>query len=335
MRQIVSSAEVFHLWANCAQPYASNSNRSVTLDGSQLLSYQTAIATHLELSGWVLFDRATYSPTTAQHQSDARRACGHLKKLFLEFGDRGQRLPRTSVRVAQIGQEELNNLWRGFDSAWSLDKQAKRLALIGERWEALAEFCLAASLPLPVNPVTLSAIVEAHIREQGEAMTARRSDAAYAAAATRRTTRHARWAASRAQHAVEKAKRDAERALNLPRWLAGEAISVHSLPRSGDISLRLAPSDSQRVETSWGAQVMLRDALRLFRLCLMRREGRLSAPSVPGSFAVGPYNLRAIDDEGNATVGCHSLKFAEMQRLALTLEGYDAPALSASVEVSQ
>jgi hypothetical protein len=34
---------------------------------------------------------------------------------------------------------------------------------------------------------------------------------------------------------------------------------------------------------------------------------------------VGPYPCRLIDADGNAQVGCHQLKFSEMERLALSI----------------
>lgn len=99
----------------------------------------------------------------------------------------------------------------------------------------------------------------------------------------------------------------------LEGWRNGKALgsSLYSLP----VAVRLS-ADGRDVETSHGARVRLRDALRLFKLCRAVKDGEL-VPRCAGemSVKVGPFELRGIDADGDATVGCHKLAFAEMSAL--------------------
>lgn len=90
------------------------------------------------------------------------------------------------------------------------------------------------------------------------------------------------------------------------------------------VAVRLVCDEKGRliVETSHRASVLLAQALRLFKLCQKWRSTPNAQPWVASSESgvqVGPYHLRRIDAEGNATVGCHHLPFVEMKRLFDTL----------------
>ncbi len=131
----------------------------------------------------------------------------------------------------------------------------------------------------------------------------------------------------------------------LPLWLAGK-ISTQQLPRSGlsPIYIRLS-SDGRTVETSWGAEVPLKEAVSLYRLAkdcrrtasaLDRLHGDGNSKSidtgVTGALVpikVGGYQLDSIDHRGNVKIGCHRLTWESMHELArkvLTDETDDSPA---------
>ena len=70
------------------------------------------------------------------------------------------------------------------------------------------------------------------------------------------------------------------------------------------------------VETSKGVVVPIADALRLFRMCsLVKARGEavtvFSDLAVP---TIGGYRVNAVEATGNARIGCHYLKFEEMER---------------------
>ena len=76
--------------------------------------------------------------------------------------------------------------------------------------------------------------------------------------------------------------------------------------------------DKKYVETSHGAVVPVGDARKLFKLCaLVRRDANGSVYSPALAVGVGPYTLRTIEPNGDCVVGCHTLKYEEMEALHL------------------
>lgn len=88
MRQIVSSSEVAHLWANKVQSYASVQARNFYFEDNTIYSYGShfPIAKHVTNergSSAVLFTKQTYSTTTAKHVGIVGHSCRHLKRIYV------------------------------------------------------------------------------------------------------------------------------------------------------------------------------------------------------------------------------------------------------------
>ena len=75
--------------------------------------------------------------------------------------------------------------------------------------------------------------------------------------------------------------------------------------------------DKKYVETSRGAVVPVGDARKLFKLCALVRLGAGHVYSSGRAVSVGPYALRTIEPNGDCVVGCHTLKYEEMEALHL------------------
>jgi hypothetical protein len=75
--------------------------------------------------------------------------------------------------------------------------------------------------------------------------------------------------------------------------------------------------DKKYVETSRGAVVPVGDARKLFKLCDLVRLGAGYVYSSSLAVSVGPYALRIIEPNGDCVVGCHTLKYEEMEALHL------------------
>ena len=75
--------------------------------------------------------------------------------------------------------------------------------------------------------------------------------------------------------------------------------------------------DKKYVETSHGAVVPVGDARKLFKLCTLVRLGAGYVYSSGHAVSVGPYALRTIEPNGDCVVGCHTLKYEEMEALHL------------------
>ena len=126
-------------------------------------------------------------------------------------------------------------------------------------------------------------------------------------------------------------------------WMNGANGSIafdpnERTPREGMYPTLVRRVDD-RVETSRGAEVPFREAIKLYQLafeCKAKSQGKATAFNIPGQ-RVGPFELRSIDAEGNCTVGCHHLLFSEMERLAvrevpaLVKARYPLPAIVAEV----
>lgn len=156
-----------------------------------------------------------------------------------------------------------------------------------------------------------------------------------AAAAPYRTERDRieaeRRAAERAEAARIAAMSPAE---ILAAWGAGELSARHSAVRSleierGPLLRAVAPEVSGcnvtggTLETSQGATVPLRHAFRVFQfVAACRAERKAWTPGCgfgPGRIRVGHFALDRIDSTGNFVAGCHSIKWAEVSRLAEAL----------------
>lgn len=91
-------------------------------------------------------------------------------------------------------------------------------------------------------------------------------------------------------------ERNAER---IEAWLSG---ATHSAPRLSRIYCRVI---GEEVQTSMGARVPLRDALRVVEIAKRCRESGQGMERQ--TFATGTYKGIRVDDSGNVTIGCHNL----------------------------
>lgn len=309
MKTVFTGQEVMHRWAAQQQSEGRNSSRSVSFEGAKLYSYSAQIGLMLtspEGARWAVLEGGRYSNTTSKHQSWARRAAQHHQIARLDERKNWNHGFTTPQDVKSRLEWDLEKLGESYRRA----KHATTRTGWIERTEAKLghanRFCAAFNLPEIPRPAWLpteeeiarlrSRALEIEVaRDQWHAEKRRRAEQAYQ---LRREAEAARYAENRA------------------KWIAGE--NVYMPTHSGDILLRLRTDERAReiVETSWGARVSLRSAALLFRLCADRKARSLPYEPRNTLFHVGPYALSEIDAEGNAKVGCHSLKFEEMQRLA-------------------
>ena len=114
-------------------------------------------------------------------------------------------------------------------------------------------------------------------------------------------------------------------------WEAGEIGReyIAEIEREhGPLLRAIAPEiDGCRVtggtlETSQGATVPLRHAFRVFQfIALCRAQGRNWLPGRwgPAHIRVGHFHIDSVDTSGNFKAGCHSIQWAEVERLASRL----------------
>lgn len=311
----MNSSELFHLWANQSRPSARSGN--VWFEGSRLFSYQTCVA-QIETNPQTgerlcLFTSRSHSVSTGKQIIYARRAWGYSSPaLSVDLGERGSRGASDLWEKQDVRGTVCRSAWL---SQWADEfrRKADKLALQASRSRVYGESLVGSLLGLIESGAMFARFFDVPHPlptvngETSGQLVARLTEAAKA------------QAAKEAAKAKEReAKRLAELADAIAAWKRGER---HTLPHTSQIFLRLAAPDERGrdvVETSWGARVLLRDAAKLFRACAAYATGNdtLRSRFVLFGWNVGPYPLRAIDEQGNATVGCHSLRFVEMQRLA-------------------
>jgi hypothetical protein len=132
-----------------------------------------------------------------------------------------------------------------------------------------------------------------------------------------RTARLAREATSQAgkvARAQARAEAEMEKSAGiLGRWIAGENVRP---PHSHGALARLRVVDD-RVETSQGARVTVRAALRLLAYIHSTRHLWKAGQYEPAeSVGVDGFNLRSISPEGIVEIGCHRITVDEMERVA-------------------
>ena len=79
MRNVLKPGEVFHYFANKVQPSGWGGNTSFALPNAY--SYAAIIGRHYPQG--VALASGTWSPTTTNHQSDLRRACSNLTRVYV------------------------------------------------------------------------------------------------------------------------------------------------------------------------------------------------------------------------------------------------------------
>lgn len=119
--------------------------------------------------------------------------------------------------------------------------------------------------------------------------------------------------------AADKARRDAEAATEREEWRAGERAHCGW----GDVMLRLS-TKGDVIETSRGARVPAAVAPMLWTMVQRVRMGHVFEFPALGQ-RIGDFALRDITNEGDLIIGCHHIRFSELDRMAGLLGLKDAP----------
>lgn len=346
MKTVFSNgSEVAHLWANQAQSHARAGN--VSFVGDAFVSYNTTIARILTAPNgqrWAVISSGRWSVSTSRHQSYAVRAASHLPSIRSEWTAYGHGVREWTARtfadcLAGSIARDVPSALRRHDPYWIQRLHAQHAELVA--------FCHAFGLSAPSFPLN-----DDDYAQQVATLRARQARKEEIAAKRHAEKRLCRLLAAMSHRGLEipdtfrtapacevpeslfaaceemvrlHDEREAARDLAeiLSEWRAGGRYDWRM--NRAPVALRLRRDEAGRllVETSHGASVLLCQALRLFRLCQATRNAGLATSAEgearPLLAKVGPYDLRRIDAEGNAQVGCHSLPFAEMERLHASL----------------
>lgn len=137
---------------------------------------------------------------------------------------------------------------------------------------------------------------------------------------------------SAAERADADAKREAEQAEAWRAWRTGES---HVPPRradgSGQAYIRRS-ADGERLETSQGADVPWREAVRAFRFIKLCRERGEAFRRNGRTVRVGHFQIDSITAAGDMVAGCHRFAWAEIEKLARETGAFELGASADAVE---
>lgn len=302
MKTVVSTLDVFRLWANESQEQARNSRCSVSFAGPILRSYRTQIGQivrNQEGKRAFLVNTSQYSVTTSCHQSAMLSVIPAGELVFRLHRDACSWLHKPEWVVPMMAEElqETALEWARARSPWRKEALATRYAREAENILRFAEFF---SLEAPALP----GLEECAEAAKAAAAQLRRERAAEAAAAKRQ----------REEAASREASLAAETERNIPLWLAGEDVRIPVKPKRALLRVNW---EEEVVETSSDYKLPIlavrREAYRIYQIA---REAKVDCRLIKDeAFGHSVY----AHPHGELKIGCHSFDFAEVERFARVL----------------
>lgn len=336
-RNVVSNAQVAHLWANQSQDTARSANGNFWFDGLTLYSYRTPIANLVRRPSdgrlIALLTSKTYSVTTSgKHMGPAWRA--------VDYGRSGTRMfsvPFIGAPGGQNGcdstdmrQVHAGNMAHFTDTYLNLVASLKRKrelwAPVLESLQAAADagrdYCDAFGLDYEdaFDVEGRAAEIEAH-------RAARDTPAAIAKRERAKAAREAVREAREEREAAEYAARQAE--LRVRFYEGGHIGYGYNLrDATGGALLRVINASSENgrtpvLQTSLGAEVPLAHAVKVFRFVKLCRDRGEAWHRNGRTIRVGHFQVDRIAADGDFWAGCHRINWPETERLARTLGVFD------------
>lgn len=107
-------------------------------------------------------------------------------------------------------------------------------------------------------------------------------------------------------------------------WLAGESVRSYGLSDERGNALMRIKGDV--LQTSWGADVPLAHAIKVFRFVKLCRENGTPWQRNGKTIRVGHFTVDRIESNGDFKAGCHNFSWPEVERVARLAGVYeDAP----------
>lgn len=303
MKKVFSShSELAHVWAQGRQEEGRASDGRMFFNKGRLYSYglHFCIARILP-SGVVVYGNHTYSPSTGKHQSLARSAVSHRRKVYCEDPD----------TLALYNRDHTKRRMKGLLEDAVTERRVKPATRVGNKLEALRlaqEFNeYLAALPEAerhsVEPFDLNVLEVSEVERQ----IVRDYDAEVQA---RRQVRNAQTAERSRIRYAQLALAETEK---IAKWRTHEyTYALHNVPTM----LRLS-KDGQSVETSRGADIPVSHAKRLWPL--IENVRAVGKPLTDRDVHLGHYTLTEIKVDGSIVVGCHDIAYEEIERIAKAL----------------
>lgn len=294
MKKIFNNDMVKHVWAQMSQPYGRNTSGSISFNGGELVSYNTAIALHY--GDFVLISDNNFSVTTSQHMP-----CAWDVKVpviycnLFEFGKRYGYSPRDYPKGGQIKKailEKCFELAKSYAGRRTDSTRQRDLAAIEKELESLRFICERFGLVYPKGyetPTTVLGETETTVKRLQAAEARKNAKAKKAKVAAMEDARH-----------------------KYECWLNGDIIEFPWQFRDGASYVLTIRGD--RVLTSGNAEAPIahvKRALAIYRRVVAsgkawKKNGQRAK--------LGFFELDFIDTAGNVKAGCHLFTAEEVKR---------------------
>lgn len=308
MSRLKDNHSVAHAWANQAYQRAHGSN--YRFEGNKLYSYAECIAVLLPRNH-VAITTKRWSDTTQRHISMARQATHHRTAVYCRnpewTPEENRRHIMGVIEYDMLHFPKVELKKDGKESELSKRRRTNAIKLILDQCTQINAYLKAVDREDLILPIPLD--IKKESEELGE--------------------RIAKQKAEEEQRQKEEKERIAREAKDdLQAWkehrLEGRQIrsGFSALP----VALRLMPKDgeAQVVETSWGANIPVADALRVWKWVKVARRLKMDITPDDGlpreQTHLGHYRLDRISKEGNMKVGCHIILYGEIEAIAKALE---------------
>jgi hypothetical protein len=324
-----TNAQIRHLFAQQgpdSTAEGSNGAHTFFFTGNRLYSYQTPIAKWHHISRGrtaVLITSDGYSPITKTKQLSGLASALHGLYMHVPYvGENGGRAP-TAFTPEQMHAWNLEYLLGRYAEAKVRQMKSRSepsITEMADRANWVHTYCDWFDLKGPRLPVDLDFI---EIRQAWE----------------KRDTPEAK-----ARRKADKEKRDAKRkeaqrvqdersALQREEWRRGERRTMAGVPNDL-VMFRL--KDIETVQTSLGAEVPLRHAVRVFQFVKWVRMSGQRWQKNGHRIPVGRFEIDSIEPNGDFRAGCHSITWAEVERFAVEINVFEeAASIAAEIQTAE
>lgn len=292
-------------------------------DGSVAYSYRTPVAHIVETASkaqYALFTSHKFSVTTLQHVSNYRQAVRGEIQQFLVPNLLTDRFTVDNTHPDHSGNVDylMSGYGRVCAELMRCPCTSPRLAdsrprdTLTAMADNVRDYCAAFALEAPSIDVAVDAgrITDRRDRLLADPMRA----------ANRKAGAEARAAkAAKAREAANAMLRERQNEA-IARWESGESVPhyVRISCAEGGAMLRLT-ANGQTIETSWGAEVPKRDAVRVLafydRVRAKAGVWERNDENHTENSALGYFSLDRINADGSIRVGCHTIYASQIEHL--------------------
>jgi hypothetical protein len=277
-----NTSEVCHYFANNVQFEGRAGN--VSFRGDNFFSYRTIVAKRI--NGSVVISSHKYSVTTSSHLFDLRQTCRHLEIVSIPC------VEKSTLDNQTIVQNQINDLFRLASTART--KKDYYLSQALQIVKGFNRYCELSENSQYLIDLSVFDKIDLEALKQ---------------------TEKERQAVQLAKRKAQEIEDTLENNVKINQWLAGDRDNI-GYGASVDTLLRIK---GDNVQTSRGAEIPVSQTANLWALVnsviSAKRELILNK-------RIGVYSLSKIETTGNITVGCHYIKYEQLQRIAKIL-GYN------------